>query len=336
MAISLENNDASTSSDSSGDAKVDSRSRPERRRDRAGINRGIERLSHLSAGRGKDAYADIPWDNPHMKISASDSRLGVPTFDPLASSDWYRSLSPERKNLVGAWKWASGLTFGWHFENLMQQSMLHRALYSGHRQAEFRYIYHEIIEESQHTLMFSELIKRLGISAKGTSWWLRRFAEISTPLLAKHASPAFFVLVLCGEEPIDRYQRRSLADGIDHPLIEAIIRIHVAEEARHVSYARLAMERDVSGLGWVRRQVLGIYAAITFAVMARLMLVPSKDMARALGVPHETLTEPYRSTEGKTLLVDSVAKPRLLLKELGVLNFPASWLWKVLGLGGDH
>lgn len=312
-----------------------SNTEPARHRAKIGHNARIERLSNLSAGRGKDAYADVPWDDPVMAISPRDCRLQLPEFDPLASSDWYRSLSPERKNLVAAWKWSSGLTIGWHFENLMQQSLLHRALYRAHRSTEFRYIYHEIIEESQHTLMFSELIKRLGLPAKGASWWLRRYAEIATPTLAKHMSPAFFVLVMCGEEPIDWYQRQALACGIDHPLIETIMRMHVAEEARHVSFARTAMKRDVSRLGWVRRQTLGIHAAISFAIMTRLMLVPPKEMARALGVPRKTLTEPYRSAAGKAFFADSVAKPQSLLKELGVLGFAAGWLWKALGLSTD-
>jgi P-aminobenzoate N-oxygenase AurF len=293
----------------------------------------IARLNNLSVGRGKDAYADIQWDAPEMQVSASDSRLHIPAFDPLAGSEWYRSLGDEMRARAGAWKFASSLKVGWHFENLMQQSLLHRALYLTDRSTEFRYVYHEVIEESQHTLMFSEVVRRLGLPVRGAPWFVRRISEILTPTVAKHASPAFFVLVLCGEEPVDRYQRLALAEGIPHPLLETVIRIHVAEEARHVSFARASLERDVAQLGWCRRQLLGIHAAISFALMTRMMLLPPKEMARDLGVSRRTLLAPYRTPAGRAFLADAVARPRALLRELGVLRGPAGWLWRALGLG---
>lgn len=44
--------------------------------------------------------------------------------------------------------------------------------------------------------------------------------------------------VLAGEEPVDYVQKRHLRSETIHPLVERIMRIHVVEEARHVSYAR--------------------------------------------------------------------------------------------------
>jgi hypothetical protein len=292
----------------------------------------IARLSSLSAGRTRDAYTDIAWDDPEMAVSLDDVRLGVPAFDPLSSTEWYQALVPTERARAAAWKLAANLKTGWHFETLLQQALLHRALYLRPGAAEFRYLHHEVVEESQHTLMFNELVNRFGVPVRGMPWWLRRVAEMAVPTLAKHDAPAFFVLVLTGEEPIDRYQRRSIAEGIDHPLVAAIMRTHVAEEARHVSFAKASLQRDVAKLGWVRRQLLGIHAALSFWYVARLMLVPPREMAEAFGIPHRTLTEPYRGPAGRQFFADAVSKPRALLTELGVISGPAALVWRALGL----
>ncbi len=304
----------------------------ERHHRRRRADQRMDRLSRISVGGGSDAFADVPWDGVAMGLDAHDERLRLPAFDPLASSEWYRSLPPEGQSLVGAWRWTTGLTRGWQFENMMQQSLLLRALYLTDEPSEFRYSYHENIEESQHTLMFREVVDRIGLPVGGPPWWTGP-AGVYNRLLARVATPAFFVLVLGGEEPVDRYQRKAVRAGVGHPLLEKILRIHIAEEARHVSFAKVTLERDVAELGWVGRQLLGIHAATSLFVMVRMMLVPPAHMAKALGVPHRVLTDPYRTPQGRAFLADAVTNPRNLLDDLGVLRGPAKWLWRALGLG---
>jgi hypothetical protein len=303
-----------------------------RRHRRLRADQRMARLSKLSVRGGTDAFADLPWDDPAMSISADDPRLRVPSFDPLASSDWYQGLSLEEQTRVGAWRWSTGLTRGWRFENIMQQSLLLRGLYLDDDPAQFRYSYHEIIEESQHTLMFREVVDRIGVPVARPPRWTEP-ATFFNRVLARACAPAFFILVLGGEEPVDRYQRRSIREGIEHPMLEKIVKVHVAEEARHVSFARVTLERDVAAFNWWGRQYLGIHAAFSLFVMVRLMLVPPAFMARGLGVPHRTLTDPFRTPDGRAFLADAVAKPRNLLRDLGVLRGPAKWLWRALGLG---
>jgi hypothetical protein len=40
-----------------------------------------------------------------------------------------------------------------------------------------------------------------------------------------------------GEEPLDRWQRELMKDGPSQPLNRMASRIHVTEEARHITYA---------------------------------------------------------------------------------------------------
>jgi len=61
--------------------------------------------------------------------------------------------------------------------------------------------------------------------------------------------PLFFVGVLAGEDPVDHLQRLQLqGDRELHPLVERIMRIHITEEARHLSFARHLLTRDAAML----------------------------------------------------------------------------------------
>ena len=61
--------------------------------------------------------------------------------------------------------------------------------------------------------------------------------------------------MLGGEDPIDHVQRTTLRSGRElHPLLERIMRIHVTEEARHLSFARQYLRTNVPTLAGVQRQ----------------------------------------------------------------------------------
>src|SRR5436190_1663615 len=112
----------------------------------------VGRLSRLSAGKGFDAYRDVDWDVAGTPLlDPADPRFVLPVVDPLAEHDWYRSLDTDEQARIGLVRMASCLKTGWHFENLLQQGLLHRALYLRAGSDEFRYVLHEVIEESQHT-----------------------------------------------------------------------------------------------------------------------------------------------------------------------------------------
>ena len=54
---------------------------------------------------------------------------------------------------------AANLRIGWEFENLLQQGLLNHAWRMRNTNASFRYLHTEV-EESQHTLMFYEFVRR--------------------------------------------------------------------------------------------------------------------------------------------------------------------------------
>lgn len=294
-----------------------------------------------------------------MALDPADERLALPPDDPLAATRWYRSLTSEQQARVGLARVAASFRTGWQFENLLQQGLLHRALYLrdgcvGQAAAaadpitesiadpitdsiadsaiEFRYLHHEIIEESQHTLMFEEFVGRSGLSVRGMPRWLRGVTEVLLRVLSRHSPVVFFAMVLGGEEPLDLIQRRTLAAG-SHPLLERIMSLHVGEEARHISYARAAIERHVAELHPARRQTVAFFTPVALAVMVRLMLRPTHDLLAA-GVPGDVLADMYRSVAGRRHLVEALAGVRQLFVELDMVTPAARSVWRVGGIWG--
>ena len=182
----------------------------------------VGRLNKLSVERHFDAYADIDWDDPEFTLDPTDSRFELAAIDPLGRTDWYSSLSPADRAGLGCYRWAACMKTGWHFENLLQRGLLRHAFALPNGTPEFRYLHHEIIEESQHTLMFQEFVNRSGFPVRGMPWGLRKLAEWFVVPLARIFPTLFFLFVLGGEDPVDHIQRRVLSDTDTklHPLVE--------------------------------------------------------------------------------------------------------------------
>jgi hypothetical protein len=294
----------------------------------------VGRLNKLSVERHFDAYADVDWDNPDLAIDRADARFELSNIDPLRHTGWYAALPPADRAAIGCYRWAACMKTGWHFENLLQRGLLRHAFALPNGAPEFRYLHHEIIEESQHTLMFQEFVNRSGLPVRGMPWMLRKLAEWFVVPLARVFPTLFFLFVLGGEDPVDHLQRRVLSDNTTelHPLVERIMRIHTTEEARHLSFARHYMHRTVPKLGRLRRLELSLIAPLVLGIMARLMLRPSGDLVRHFDVPRDVVRGANNSGAGRQLLKDSVAKTRKLFIELGLITPASKALWKAAGL----
>src|SRR6185436_19603409 len=115
-------------------------------------------------------------------------------------------------------------------------------------------------EETQHSLMFRELLVRIGLDVPGLGW-LDRVGARRVARLGRTFPELFFLFVLGGEEPIDHAQRHGLRAGrATHPLMARVMRIHVTEEARHICYAREYLRQHVPRLPAWRRVALTVQA----------------------------------------------------------------------------
>ncbi len=290
------------------------------------------RLNRQSVDKHFDAYEDVDWDAPDHDVRSDDPRWELADFDPVATTEWYRSQPAQDRARLGLQRVAMTMRTGWEFENVLQRGLLARAFWLREGGPEFRYLHHEVVEESQHTMMFQELVHRAAMPAPGMPALVKHAAERLVVPLARRSPVLFFFFVLGGEEPIDVVQRRRLRAGIAHPLLERIIRIHVTEEARHRSFAKHYLEHQVPHLRPLRRGALAIVVPLLLGTMVRLMLGTPRSFSRPNGVPRAVVRAAWRAPEQRALRADSVAGVRRLCVQTGLVPRWARPVWRALGI----
>lgn len=242
------------------------------------------------------------------------------SYDPEVDLDWEAEavpglwwMQPERVSLYGTPLWdtlsleqqielsrhevASIASVGLWFEILLMQLLLKDVYRSDPRTERTHYMLTEIADECRHSTMFGKSIGKFGVPAYGPRTPLKRVARVF-PLIARGAGA--YASILIGEEPVDRWQRDMMGDERIQPLVRMTARIHVLEEARHVSFARDEMEKAAVGMSRAERIVQQALIAESSFMMMRSLVHP--DVYKAVGIdPREgrrtALANPnYRAT----------------------------------------
>jgi hypothetical protein len=294
----------------------------------------LARISRQSVTKHFQAYVDVPWDDPDFAIDPTDPRFALPESDPLGATAWYRAQPEAVRARLGLHMLATFMKIGVQFESTLKRGLLEYSQRLPNGSPEFRYLYHEVIEEAQHSLMFQEFVNRSGVVVDGLPGYARWFAS-GLPRLARRFPELFFIFVLGGEDPIDHMQRAELhrGDRWAHPLVRRISQIHVIEEARHLSFARAYLRRNVPKLGLVKRHLLRLRTPLILGNMTRLMMQPSAQVVRTYGIPKAALQEAYRGNRAyATARCASLGKTRALCAELGLIAWPYSGLWRGFGI----
>jgi hypothetical protein len=290
----------------------------------------VGRLSRQSVAKHFDAYADIDWESDAFRIDAEDPRWALSENDGLGATAWYRAQPEGVRARIGLHMIATFMKIGVQFESVLKRGLLDFAAGLPSRAPEFRYVYHEVIEEAQHSLMFQEFVNRTRFDIPGLPPSIR-FATRQVIRFARTFPELFFVFVLGGEDPIDHVQREMLrSEQPIHPLLRRIMQIHVTEEARHLCFARHYLRARVPQLSPLRRLALAVRAPIILAVMAQLMMRPSREIIHAYGIPGAVVAEAYtRNPEHRADTIQAIGKVRDLCRDLGIA-WP--WLWARLGI----
>jgi len=293
----------------------------------------LRRLSHQSVVKHFDAYADIDWDAADYRIDPEDPRWELGGDDILGATAWYRAQPQAARARLGLHLVATKMKIGTQFENVLQRGLLEFAWTLPNGAPEFRYVYHEVIEEGQHSLMFQEFVNRTGFDVPGLGFW-DRLGSRRVVAAARRFPALFFVFVLGGEDPIDHVQRTVLRSAQPiHPLLRRIMQIHVTEEARHLCFARHYLRTAVPRLGAARRASLALQAPLVLGQMAQAMLRPSADVVRTHGIPAAVIAEAYtRNPRHRENTLAALAKLRDLCREIGIVTPWSVRLWRAAGI----
>lgn len=297
-----------------------------------------EKLATLSQGsveQNFDPFLDIDWENPDYEVSVDDPRWVLPEADALGRHPWYRAQPLPDQIKIGIWRQANVAKVGLQFENVLIQGLMQYVFALPNGDPEFRYCTHEATEETHHTQMFQEFVNRSGADVPGGPLHFRALAPL-LPLAARALPNVFFIGVLAGEEPIDHIQKAILRTSDDlHPLLERIMQIHVAEEARHISFAHSRLKQEVPKSGPISKVALSLAFSVIMRVLGDTILVPGREMTRDVGVPRWVLKEVFwNSEEGREMRSEVFSDVRMLAEQLGLMNPISRRVWKFLGIDG--
>ncbi|MFB9315129.1 AurF N-oxygenase family protein [Nocardioides plantarum] len=295
----------------------------------------LRTLSEASVEQHFDAFLDIDWDDPDHAIDPTDERWILPEVDVLGRHPWYQALPRDEQIRIGIYRQANVTKVGLQFEQILIAGLMNYALTLPNGSAEFRYATHEATEECHHTQMFQEFVNRSGQDVGGGSRFFRTVGPL-LPLAAKLAPFGFFYGVLAGEEPIDHVQKSVLraGDGM-HPLLQRIMQIHVAEEARHIGFAHQYLVHKAPRLRRGERAVLSIVVPVVMKWLCNEILVPSAKARRDMGIPKSVVDDLYWDSEdSQKFLRDLFGDVRMLAEETGIMNPVSRRVWRALGIDG--
>jgi hypothetical protein len=302
---------------------------------RQGYHERLRTLSEASVHQHFDAFLDIDWDHPDYAIRTDDERWILGEEDPLGAHPWYRALPRERQIEIGIKRWALICKVGLQFEQLLIGGIMWDNLKRPNGNPEFRYSTHEATEECHHTQMFQEFANRSGVDPSGVPAWFRR----AIPLLATFGYwfPAgFWMGVLAGEEPIDHLQKGLLRAGRElPPLLERIVSIHVAEEARHIGFAHTYLAEHIGELPLVQKVAMHALTPLFMRLMCDIIMKPSREAVAAMGIPERVAREVWwDSPASERFLRHIFGDVRMLCDGLGLRTRLTRPLWRLMGIEG--
>ncbi|MEV4126667.1 diiron oxygenase [Nocardia sp. NPDC049707] len=293
-------------------------------------------LSEGSVHKHFDPFEDIDWDNPDFAADAGAERWVLPVSgDALGRHPWYQALPLDRKIAIGKYRQANVAKVGLQFESILISGMVTHTFGLRNGSPEFRYCSHEMIEEHNHTLMFQEMVNRIGLDVPGMGPLVRKFKYIGAPVAALFPN-LFFMAVLAGEEPIDHIQKAILRSGEQvHPIMRGVMAIHVAEEARHISFAHEFLKQHVPEKNAADKLVLSIVMPIVMFILGRSIYTPPRSFFKEFDIPDEVRRELfYGSKQAKQEFSDFFGDVRTLAKDIGLMNPIGKAVWKLLKIDG--
>lgn len=234
-----------------------------------------ERLLRSSAARSYDPEVDIDWSAP---LPADKAYLPEHRVS-LYGTELWQGLTAEQRHELGKHEIISITSFGIYAEVALMHLLLKVVTKGDPTTRHAQYALTEVADECRHSTMFGRGIERSGVGPYLSPRWFRMALNLSLML---PIGPATYGGTLLVEELLDRLQRETLADEDMQPTIRMINKIHVLEEARHISFAREEVKRMVPKMGRLPLALNRLALAFAAPFLVRLLVQP--DVYRSVGL----------------------------------------------------
>jgi hypothetical protein len=241
------------------------------------------------------------------------------------TSIWDR-MTREEKVRLSMHEACSALASLIWFENQLSFKLVDYLINLSPHDPQFYWMQIEVADECRHSMMFGEAIKRCQVP-----WYKPRFSgliTVFTKYLTSRVSMMFSTLA--AEEVIGYLNKRTACDPQCHPVMRALSRIHLIEEARHRSYAHQYLKDCWPQVGKLQRSMARRYGFLSTRVIIGQLVHP--DIYRNLGLPADARkiarNNPNRVRIRREMSADLVA----FLTATEIVDEKAAPRWRAAGL----
>lgn len=280
------------------------------------------------------------------KLVAASERLSL---DPFTYVDWSIPvddrafhLPPELLPLYGTHAWeamddagrraysrhecASLCGAGIWFENILMQLLLRHTYDMPATDPTFRYLLVEVADECRHSSMFGEYQRRAGTPAYQPQAHHRLGGK---GLIATADTASAFIAVLAAEELLDASNKATMNDERVHPIPRQMAKLHVLEEARHVSFARTWLTEMWSSMSRMDRLRAAAGSAGVVRTIADAVVNPA--VYDTLGIDGGAAAA-RRNPRHRERIARDLTRLTSFLDELGAITPVTRPAWRALGL----
>lgn len=288
------------------------------------LERTAGRLLKSSAGKFYDPDVDIDWDAPLV-----EGRRFIPEIrSSLYGTDLWAGLSEEQRIELGKHEIASVASNGLWFEVLLMQMLLKEVYRIDPKTNHAQYALTEIADECRHSTMFARMCDRLDVPAYGPVPFRKQLGKL-LPVIGY--GPALYGSILVAEEVLDRLQREQMNDPEIQPLVRMVNRIHVLEEARHVTFAREQVMAGMAGMSRPERMYQQLLIAIVSFHVVRSLVNPA--VYKSVGIrPRDGYRAAMANPQWQETVRYAGEKIMAFLDEAGLVGGPGMLWWRRSGL----
>lgn len=282
-----------------------------------------ERLLRGSVKKSFAPIVDIDWDAP---LDPDKFFLPPKTVSLYGTSLW-RNMSREQRIELSRQELVNTLSAGIWFENVLNQSLLRKMMHQNPTASTTHYELTELGDETRHMVMFGKAIERVGANPVWPKWYQR---VIINALPFVFQGSALWVAALIGEEIFDSLQRQMMDDDELQPLVQRLMRIHVAEEARHIQFARDGLRKRVPHMRRLPKFVLANVNGLGGYFFR--FLFTNKVQYRRVGLdPRQARRIARSSSHRRETQIIGFAPLAAFLEEVGLMGPIARRMWRRSG-----
>ena len=270
-----------------------------------------------------DPFRDVDWS---IEV-ADDSQYHLPPEKlPLFGTPQWGAMTGTERRTYSRHECAAVCAAGIWFENKLMQIVLRHLAVMPVTDPAHRYLLVEVADECRHSMMFGEYIRRAGTPTYAPETGGSGLDAVDE---LPGGRAMGYLLILAVEELLDTCNRATMRDDTIHPVSRQIAKLHVLEEARHVSFAKTYLTEVWPTLPAEERAEAAAVAPFAVDYVARLMV--NDDVYAELGIAGGAEAARANPLHRERIVAD-LAKLTDFLVKLGVIDNTNRGAWVEHGL----